>query len=193
MGVSQSTDKGTEAQGGSCFCPHPTTLPSPLSAPDSVPLILLPLRLLHFFLPPHDLGAVLLLASISLWGLPGPSKQRGTATHLGAVMCVDSPASACSPPPTTLPSLPLEHSHTHTHAHKHTCCLELPPPLLLTVPFSHELHVCHLVLGNCQASSRISINSPGAWLAAGAHQRDWGRGWLPLLLEPARAWASQRR
>ncbi|KAF6306511.1 hypothetical protein mRhiFer1_008616 [Rhinolophus ferrumequinum] len=99
-------------------------------------------------------------------------------------MCRTFRAFACSRTP-TLSSPPLNPTPTPPRFLEPAL-----PPSLLTVPFPLELHVCHLVLGSCQASSSISsISSPGDCLAAGAHQRDWDWGWPPscwsaLLPEP---------
>lgn len=159
-GVCPFGDEGIQAGG--------RVLPALPPATGRVSFILSPLQALLLCSPTRDLGAVLLLAPSPLWGFPGPA-SRGTTTRLGSVMCADPPEPLPAPP--SLPSPP--------HPRPSETAL---PPLLLTVspPFPHELHVCHLVLGSCQASSRISsINSPRSCLAAGAYRRDWGAGRLP--------------
>lgn len=159
-GVCPFGDEGIRAGAGCCpLC----RLPPGESLSFSVPC-----RLFCFVPPPVTWEQFCSWPPSPLWGFPGPA-SRGTTTRLGSVMCADPPEPLPAPP--SLPSPP--------HPRPSETAL---PPLLLTVspPFPHELHVCHLVLGSCQASSRISsINSPRSCLAAGAYRRDWGAGRLP--------------
>lgn len=113
---------------------------------------------------------------VSLQWFPEPSGQRNNAATCWGLSPPGpqptNPLALCPEPASLRP--PLLHSRV------------CPSPLAADSPCPHRRHVCHPVLGSCQASSRISsINSPGVCLAA-EHIRGTRKWWPPLLLSPSR-------